>query len=91
MFTTSPLAAFDDNYIWVLEDQESDKVAVVDPGDASVVQAFLVREKKTLAAILITHHHADHTGGVNELVAQFSVPAYGPDHSRFNGVTHPLY
>ena len=91
MFTTSPLAAFDDNYIWVLEDQESDKVAVVDPGDAKVVQAYLARENKTLAAILITHHHADHTGGVNELVAQFSVPAYGPDHSRFDGVTHPLH
>ena len=91
MFTTSPLAAFDDNYIWVLEDLESDKVAVVDPGDAKVVQAYLARENKTLAAILITHHHADHTGGVNELVAQFSAPAYGPDHSRFNGVTHPLH
>lgn len=91
MFKTTPLAAFDDNYIWVLEDINSDKVAVVDPGDAKVVQAYLTRENKVLAAILITHHHADHTGGVNELVAQFSVPAYGPDNSRFNGVTDPLH
>ena len=70
------LPAFDDNYIWLLHHENAS--LVVDPGDASVVEAALVREGLTLQAILITHHHGDHTGGVAKLVAATGARVYGP-------------
>lgn len=90
MLTIQPLPAFNDNYIWVIEDSASDQIAVVDPGDARVVEQYLKNSSKTLSAILITHHHADHTGGVKSLVEQYKLPVYGPHHSPFKGITHPL-
>ena len=60
-----PLAAFTDNYIWVLHDGA--RALVVDPGEASGVQAFLAQHRLALDTILITHHHGDHTGGVAAL------------------------
>lgn len=68
----------------------ADLVAVVDPGDADAVESFLDKNKLSLAAILITHHHNDHTGGVKTLVNKHNVPVYGPKGSPFDGITHPL-
>ena len=62
MITVSAIPAFADNYIWALHDKRS--AVIVDPGDAAPVLAFLRTHHLTLAAILITHHHADHAGGV---------------------------
>ena len=59
--------AFDDNYIWLIKDQKSDHCIIVDPGDAAPVLEMLEQQKLTLDAILITHHHHDHTGGVQAL------------------------
>ena len=79
MLNVSPIHAFSDNYIWLIRSEGTDKrVAVVDPGDSDPVVQFLDNEKLELAAILITHHHGDHVGGVRELVARFDVPVYGP-------------
>lgn len=73
--TTGPeitrIAAFDDNYIWLLRDPDSGAVAVVDPGDAGPVLAELDRRGLTLTHILLTHHHDDHIGGVAALKARF--------------------
>ena len=90
MLTIQPLPAFNDNYIWVIEDPMSDKVAVVDPGDAAVVEHYLHQHSKTLTAILITHHHADHTGGVDTLMARHTLRVFGPGNSPFKGITHPV-
>jgi len=90
MFKLTPLPAFDDNYIWVIESPKDSSVAVVDPGDADVVEKYLMDANKTLAAILVTHHHRDHTGGVEQLKSRYSVPVYGSSESKFPGVTHPL-
>ena len=60
-----PLPAFADNYIWML--YAGSHTIVVDPGDEKPVFDFLERMQLQLAAILVTHHHADHTGGVNAL------------------------
>jgi hydroxyacylglutathione hydrolase len=54
------------------------RVAVVDPGDPAAIEAVLDARKLTLAAILVTHHHGDHTGGVEALAARHGVPVYGP-------------
>lgn len=74
--TIFPIACFLDNYIWCLETDVG--LWVVDPGDAAPVCRFLSEQQRPLAGVLITHHHADHTGGVNDLVARHPAPVYGP-------------
>jgi hydroxyacylglutathione hydrolase len=71
-----PLPAFADNYIWMLHDGH--KALVVDPGDAQPVLNALQREGLLLESILVTHHHADHTGGVAELRNATGARVYGP-------------
>ena len=61
-----PISAFSDNYIWAIV--QADQATVVDPGDAAPVLAYLRDQGLTLSNILLTHHHADHVGGVAELV-----------------------
>jgi hydroxyacylglutathione hydrolase len=73
------LPAFTDNYIWMLHTDRD--AVVVDPGDAGPVQAALSQQQLTLRGILITHHHADHIGGVDALRPLLSDPAsqvWGP-------------
>ena len=82
------LPAFDDNYIWLL--RARGHVAVVDPGDAAPVLAHLEKSGDRLCAILATHHHADHVGGVAEILARFPVPVFGPAIEDIPGVSHPL-
>jgi len=72
MLNIQAIPAFTDNYIWLLREDQQQRVVIVDPGDAAVVQRVLAAENLTLAAILITHHHADHTGGVAGLLADQS-------------------
>jgi hydroxyacylglutathione hydrolase len=74
--TIVPLNAFEDNTIWAL--RAGGFAAVVDPGDARPVLDYLSASGDRLCAILITHHHADHTGGIAELVARHPVPVFGP-------------
>ncbi|RTE65692.1 hydroxyacylglutathione hydrolase [Amphritea opalescens] len=90
MFNVTPIPAFDDNYIWALTVPGSQAVAVVDPGDADVVNRYLKDNNLQLTAILVTHHHADHTGGVNQLSLEHSADVYGPANSPFEGINHKL-
>ncbi|WP_439114351.1 hydroxyacylglutathione hydrolase [Hydrogenophaga sp.] len=71
-----PIPAFTDNYIWVLHDAQ--RAVVVDPGDSEVVLAWLAQQKLQLDTILITHHHADHTGGVAALRLAKGARVIGP-------------
>lgn len=71
-----PLPAFSDNYIWLLHNGK--QALVVDPGDAAPVQAALHIHGLQLQAILVTHHHADHVGGVAALRAATGARVYGP-------------
>jgi hydroxyacylglutathione hydrolase len=78
-----PVRAFTDNYIWLIESPaRPDRVVAVDPGEAGPVVAELRRSGASLAAILLTHHHADHIGGVEGLLELGPVPVIGPDDSR---------
>jgi hydroxyacylglutathione hydrolase len=74
--TPIALPAFTDNYIWMLHDGR--EAVVVDPGDAAPVIAALDELQLALAAILVTHHHADHVGGVDALRPRLQGPVYGP-------------
>jgi hydroxyacylglutathione hydrolase len=87
-FEVVPLRAFRDNYIWTLRNDRY--AAVVDPGDAQPVLDYLQREKLELCAILATHHHPDHVGGVAELLALRAVPVYGPRGEPIPTLTHPV-
>lgn len=80
--------AFKDNYLWLIHDGVH--AAVVDPGDAAPIRAALAAHGLRLTAILLTHHHADHTGGVPGLLAEWAVPVYGPRNDGIALVTHPL-
>lgn len=88
MLEVVPLNAFKDNYVWTL--RSGRHAAVVDPGDAQPVLEYLAREKLQLAAILATHHHADHVGGVAAILERFRVPVYGPRHEPIATLTHPV-
>jgi hydroxyacylglutathione hydrolase len=80
--------AFHDNYLWLIHDGVN--AAVVDPGDAEPILAALAANGLTLTAILLTHHHADHTGGVARLLAHAQVPVFGPRHDGIAAVSTPL-
>lgn len=88
MLNVHPIHAFSDNYIWVIHNQTH--AAVIDPGIASPVIEYLISKKLQLSAILITHHHHDHTGGNTELLQSFDVPVYGPHNESIATVSHPL-
>jgi hydroxyacylglutathione hydrolase len=86
-----PLPAFADNYIWLVHGlRDSRRVAVVDPGDAAPVLHALEADGLQLDSILVTHHHADHVGGVQALRDRFPVPVYGPAAERIPGRTAAL-
>lgn len=74
------LPAFEDNYLWMLHDGQ--RALVVDPGDAAPVCAALEQGSLELAAILVTHHHADHVGGLEALLSRHPAPVYGPRDDR---------
>ncbi|MDR0577448.1 MAG: hydroxyacylglutathione hydrolase [Candidatus Accumulibacter sp.] len=89
MFNVIRIPALKDNYIWLL--RKGAAAAVVDPGDAAPVLDVLAREGLTLSAILITHHHQDHQGGVGGLLEHTpSVEVFGPERESITGVTAPL-
>jgi len=83
-----PVRAFDDNYIWVL--RGGTHAAVVDPGDADPVLEYLAAQNLRLAAVLVTHHHPDHIGGIEELIERHPAPVYGPRAEKIPGRTHGL-
>ena len=88
MFNVIRIPAFKDNYIWLLRKGAS--AAVVDPGDARPVLDLLDREGLSLASILVTHHHADHQGGVAELLAHYPAEVFGPAAESITGLSRPL-
>lgn len=84
-FTALP--ALESNYIWVLHDARH--AVVIDPGVAEPVLTWLKEQRKELAAVLITHHHHDHIGGLDELLAAHPAPVYGPADERIPQISHP--
>lgn len=81
------IPAFQDNYIWVLSNDEG-RCLIVDPGDAAPVLKAIAENQWQPEAILLTHHHHDHVGGVKELVQNFpELVVYGPAETQDKGVS----
>lgn len=85
--TIHPIPAFTDNYIWAACEADSRQICVVDPGDAQPVIDYLQGNDLQLSDILITHHHPDHTGGIQELVNRYSCRVIGPGSSGIKGIS----
>ena len=83
-----PVSAFADNYLWLLHDGK--RALVVDPGDAGPVLRALQASRLQLESILVTHHHADHTGGVDALRKATGATVYGPATERIPAPFQPL-
>lgn len=86
MLTLHPIPAFMDNYIWALHDGH--RCLIVDPGDATPVMQWLDDNQLQPCAILITHHHPDHVGGLKTLRERWpDIPVHGPARERIDGLT----
>jgi hydroxyacylglutathione hydrolase len=83
-----PIPAFTDNYFWAI--RVGNHAAIVDPGDAAPVIDYLTREKLELCAILVTHHHPDHIGGIANLLELRDVPVFGPANDPVPTLTRKL-
>lgn len=83
-----PIPAFEDNYIWLLHNKRD--AIVIDPGDAKPVIAALEAHALTLRSILITHHHSDHIGGVEQLAKHYNVETYAPKYEEYTFKHHAL-
>lgn len=91
MLSVQAVNAFNDNYIWLIRQADQPQVAIVDPGDAELVIAALRKHALQPVAILITHHHWDHVGGIGDLLAQYpSLPVYGPARETIPHISQPL-
>jgi hydroxyacylglutathione hydrolase len=85
------LPALDSNYFWLVQPEPQKPAAYIfDPGDAAPVQTALQQHQLTLAGIVLTHHHWDHTDGIDALLQDNAVPVYGPASERIAQVSHPL-
>ena len=77
MLTITAIPAFSDNYIWCIINKQSKQAVVIDPGCSQSVIAFINDQQLQLIGILVTHHHPDHIGGVENLKAKFNVTTFG--------------
>ena len=88
MFEIFPIRALSDNYVWILV--EGEQAIIVDPGEAKPVLETFNELKLDLKGIIITHHHFDHTGGIQELKDQFNCDVFGPGGGHIQGISNPL-
>lgn len=82
------IPVFRDNYVWAIHDDHA--AILVDPGEATPILTWLEARQVKPVAILVTHHHADHVGGIKDITARHSVPVYGPALENIPERTHPL-
>jgi hydroxyacylglutathione hydrolase len=92
MVQITPVPAFRDNYIWVIHARQGQehRAVLVDPGEPEAILSWLESEVARPVAVLVTHHHSDHTGALAALSARWNLPIYGPKAESISGVTHPV-
>jgi len=90
MVEIHPIPILGDNYVWALFDRDRGTAAIVDPGDAAPVKRWLVDTGLKLEALLITHHHGDHTAGCAELVADHAIPVFASARESVTEANNPV-
>ena len=88
MIKIESIEAFTDNYIWLITTIEGS--IVIDPGESSKIINFLKEKQLNLKAILVTHHHFDHTGGINEILSHYPVDVFGPFNNGIENINKKL-
>lgn len=88
MLAIHAVPAFKDNYIWIIEDGRN--AVAVDPGDAAPVEQFLETRGLALSAVLATHHHMDHVGGLQALARRWNCTTFGPAAENVAGLDRRL-
>lgn len=91
-FTITLIPAFEDNYIYLLQDKSHNITALVDPGDFETTNQYLTKHHLNLTHIFLTHHHADHIGGVKKLTELYRPQIFGPafNQAQIPQITHPV-
>jgi len=90
MLNIVPIPALKDNYIWLIIDTAASCCLIVDPGEAAPVVEALKAHSVTPVGVLLTHHHADHTAGLKELLKIYTMPVFGAKQEAIPTITHPL-
>jgi len=88
MLEIIPITALKDNYIWVLKNKKNRHAVIVDPSEHEPVLKFIKTEGLIPVAILITHHHWDHVGGIAGLISEYNLPVYAPKKEMVKGSTN---
>ncbi len=88
MLHLEPILAFEDNYIWAVHDGAH--ALLVDPGEAEPILAWVAKRRLCPVAMLVTHHHHDHCGGLAAVLLRHPMPVYGPARDDIAGVDHRL-
>ena len=68
-----------DNYSYVVYSDEKKLAAIIDPAESASIINFIQKKKLTIETIILTHHHYDHTAGVQDILNLSAVPVYSPD------------
>jgi len=76
MIKIEAIPTFQDNYVWAIHNDQN--AILIDPGEAGPILTWLANRNITASAILVTHHHRDHVGGISDLLKQAPIPVYGP-------------
>ena len=90
MLEIIPITALKDNYIWLLENKINRHAVIIDPSEHEPVLEFIKIRGLIPIAILITHHHWDHVGGIAGLINEFGIPVYTPKNETVRGSTNPV-
>lgn len=90
MINITPIHAFNDNYIWAITNEQNNQLILVDPGQIAPCLHFINENNLVLTAVLITHHHNDHVGAINELTKHASFEVYGPATEEIPHIKHKL-
>jgi len=88
MFRIEAVPAFRDNYIWALHNGR--QAVLIDPGDAMPILTWLDARRMQAVAILVTHHHGDHVGGIADILDRWQIPVFGPAREFIPGRSHAL-
>ena len=90
MLEIIPVTALKDNYIWVIKNKLTSDIVIIDPSEHATVLKLIESKKLNPIAILITHHHWDHVGGINGILEKYDIPVYTPKKEKVKGSTNPV-